>query len=270
MEYKQLTSEQRYTLKALLRLKTKKKVIAATLGVDRSTVYREIKRNGGNNGGYDNAKAQARANLRRQRLHLPRTYTIELRREVHGLLRKLWSPRQISGWLLREKGIRLSHETIYADIRADRQAGGDLWKFCRHSMKHRKRPVGKCPQIPDRVGIERRSAEADGTRFGDWEMDTIIGKNGKGAILTLTERSTNFSMAELLPAGKDAKQLAKPVVRLLTPYMGSVYTVTTDNGGEFAEHKYISERLHTTVFFAHSYSSWEKGTIMGHRTKGIE
>jgi len=49
-----------------------------------------------------------------------------------------------------------------------------------------------------------------------------------------------------------------------------VYTVTTDNGGEFAEHKYISERLHTTVFFAHSYSSWEKGTIMGHRTKGIE
>jgi len=165
MEYKQLTSEQRYTLKALLRLKTKKKVIAATLGVDRSTVYREIKRNGGNNGGYDNAKAQARANLRRQRLHLPRTYTIELRREVHGLLRKLWSPRQISGWLLREKGIRLSHETIYADIRADRQAGGDLWKFCRHSMKHRKRPVGKCPQIPDRVGIERRPAEADGTRF---------------------------------------------------------------------------------------------------------
>jgi len=60
---------------------------------------------------------------------------------------------------------------------------------------------------------------------------------------------------ELLPAGKDAKQLAKAVVRLLTPYMDSEHTITTDNGGKFAEHKYIAERLHTTVFFAHPYSS---------------
>lgn len=258
--YSQLTSEQRYALKSLLKLKVKKKVIAETLGVSRSTIYRELGRNGGPHGGYDDAKAQAKANLRRQRLHLPRTYTLELRRVVHGLLLRRWSPKQISGWLLKEKGIKVSHETIYADIRLDRQAGGDLWKRCRHAMKHR-RPIGKSVPIPDRVGIELRPKEADGTRFGDWEMDTVIGRDGKGAILTLTERSTNFSMAEKLPEGKNAVALAQAAVRLLTPYIGSIRSITTDNGSEFAAHRLIAKKLHTSVYFAHPYSAWEKGAI---------
>ena len=235
--------------------------MAKALGVNRSTIYRELNRNGGKRGGYDNQRAQAKANLRRQRLHLPRTYTVENRRIVHDLLQKRWSPRQIAGWLLKEKGIKVSHETIYADIRADKQAGGDLWKYCRHSMKHRRRPVGGSIPIPERVGIEERPKEADGKRFGDFEMDTIIGKDGKGAILTITERLTNYSMAEKLPKGKDADGLAKAVIRLLTPFIGHIRSITTDNGSEFAAHKTIAKRLKTTVYFAHPYSAWEKGAI---------
>lgn len=259
--YKQLTSEQRYTLKCFLKLKVSKKVIAEALGVSRSTIYRELKRNGGKRGGYDDVLAQAKTNLRRQRLHLPRTYTLEMKRLVHGLLRKRWSPKQISGWLLKEKGVKVSHETIYADIRLDKLSGGGLWKYCRHAMKHRSRPVGKHIPIPDRIGVEERPPEADGTSFGDFEMDTVIGKDGKGAILTITERSTNYSMAEKLPEGKNAKALAKTVVRLLTPYIGHIRSITTDNGSEFAEHKTIAKKLHTTVFFTHPYSAWEKGAI---------
>lgn len=243
----------------MLKTKTKKKVIAETLGVNRNTVYREIKHNGGKRGGYDDEQAQAKTNLRRQRLHLPRTYTLEMKRVAHELLRKRWSPKQISGWLLKEKGIKVSHETIYTDIRLDKLAGGDLWKYCRHAMKHRSRPVGKSSPIPDRIGIEERPPEADGTRFGDFEMDTVIGKNGKGAILTITERSTNYSMAEKLPKGKNAEALAKVVVRLLTPYIRHIHSITTDNGSEFAEHKTIARKLHTTVFFRTSILRMGRG-----------
>ena len=60
-------------------------------------------------------------------------------------------------------------------------------------MKKRKRPP-KDKRIPikGRVGIEERPPQANGKRFGDWEMDTIVGKNGKGAMLTLYERSTAY------------------------------------------------------------------------------
>ena len=85
-------------------------------------------------------------------------------------------------------------------------------KYNRHVRPNR---TTKVKNIPDRVSIHQRPAEADGTRFGDWEMDTIVGKDGKGAILTLTERSTNMILMERLPEGKHPEPLAKVVVRLL-------------------------------------------------------
>lgn len=92
-------------------------------------------------------------------------------------------------------------------------------------------------------------------------MDTIVGKGNRGAILTLAERRTNFVMAELLPHGKDPGELARAVVRLLTPYRGKVLTITTDNGSEFARHDFVTKRLGARVFFAEPYSSWQKGAI---------
>ena len=92
-------------------------------------------------------------------------------------------------------------------------------------------------------------------------MDTIIGENNQGAILTMVERTTAFMMMEKLKYGKNAKELTKTAVRLLTAYSKNVHTITADNGTEFADHQNIAKLLKTNFFFTHPYSSWEKGLI---------
>ena len=162
-------------------------------------------------------------------------------------------------------GKRISHELIYQYIRADKS--GELKKNCRHQMKYNRhgRPdrTTKVRNILHRISIHHRPPEADGKRFGDWEMDTIISKNNKGAIVTLIERSTNNLLMEKLPEGKNAKALAKVVARLLFPFRGmGVRTITTDNGCEFCAHENISKMLgNVPIFFADSYASWQKGAI---------
>ena len=114
----------------------------------------------------------------------------------------------------------------------------------KYKHHRRSRHTTKVRNIPNRTSIHERPAEADGTRFGDWEMDTIISKNGKGSIVTLTECSTNMILMEKLPFGKNPIELAKVVSRLLFPYRGSgVLTITTDNGSEFCSHQLISKAL---------------------------
>jgi IS30 family transposase len=122
--------------------------------------------------------------------------------------------------------------------------------------------VGENIPIKNRVSIDRRPDIINlKQRFGDWEMDTVIGENGQGAILTMVERKTAFVIMEKLDHGKNAEELAKTVIRLLTGYRNSVHSITTDNGTEFADHENIAKILNTSVFFTHPYSSWEKGLI---------
>ena len=259
--YKQLTSEQRYTISVLLQSKKNKKEIATTIGVHISTLYRELRRNTGKRG-YSWQIAHEMAQERHERLPGNRSISMSIKElAIKYLKEDQWSPEQISG-KFQQKRIHISHETIYKIIRKDKLLGGELYTHCRHKLKHRKRPVGgERVIIRERVSIHDRPPEANGERFGDWEMDTIIGKNEKGAILTLTERKTNFILMENLKSGKKAKELAKAVIRLLYPYRNSIHTITTDNGTEFAEHKLISQKLGTKVYFADPYSSWQKGAI---------
>lgn len=261
MTYKQLIPEQRYAIAAMLRRGHSQKEIAETVGVSPATICREVRRNFSSRA-YSPRAAQEMADIRKERLRRNRVVPDWVWARVKALVRARWSPEQVSG-ALRAEGVRVSHQAIYGMIRADKARGGDLYTFCRHRLKHRRRPVGAASarNIPGRVGIGDRPAEADGTRFGDWEMDTIVGKGNRGAILTLTERRTNFVMAELLPRGKDPDGLARAVVRLLAPYRGKVLTITTDNGSEFARHDLVTRRLGVRVFFAEPYSSWQKGAI---------
>jgi IS30 family transposase len=172
-----------------------------------------------------------------------------------------WSPRQIVGQAKLTQIPMVSHEHIYQLIRKDRAEGGILWKHTRHQLKHRKKSVtGKQVSIKNKVSIEQSPpVVADKERFGDWEIDTIIGKEGKGAILTLTERLTGFLLMEKLPDGKQAKPLAKVAVRLLFAYKRDVHTITSDNGSEFADHEYMAKKLNAGFYFAHPYASWERG-----------
>lgn len=92
-------------------------------------------------------------------------------------------------------------------------------------------------------------------------MDTIVGRDGHGAMVTLTERSTNMLFMWKLNKGKNARELARTVIHLLKPFKGSVKSITTDNGTEFACHEMIAKSIGTNVYFADPYSSWQKGAV---------
>ena len=265
--YKQLTSEQRYVISALLKRKTSANEIAQEIGCHISTVYREKSRNACKDGHYSAKLAHEMAMERRERI----VNNSRLKPGVMGMAIRLlkeeqWSPRQISG-ALALKGIRISHERIYQEIRAD--ASGELASHTRHNMKHRKRygtPGAGVKNIPNRTSIHDRPKEADGKRFGDWEMDLIVDPYGH-AILTLVERSRLFMLMRKLTHGKKAEPLAHEAAGLLFPWREFVLTITTDNGGEFAAHQLLTKLLHRKslpdikVFFADPYASWQKGAI---------
>lgn len=263
--YKQVTSEQRSQIFVLLQKKTARKDIAALTGLSQSTICRELRRNSTARGHYLWQKAHQMAMERRRR-----TTSNSSKDEVivwealNHIKDDDWSPKQVAGYM-KKQGKPISHELIYRHIRGDRS--GELASHCRHKMKYNRhgRPdrTTKVRNIPNRTSIHERPPEADGKRFGDWEMDTIVGKNGKGAILTLTERSTNILLMEKLEHGKEAVHAAKAAIRLLLPYMGQgVKTITTDNGSEFCAHELITKALKgVKVYFADSYCSWQKGAI---------
>lgn len=260
--YKHLTSEQRYYIEVSLHNGISQKDIAKNINVSESTVSREIKRNKNKQGKYSSRIAQELSMERAERMSGNRAIHHEVKKKAELLLREeQWSPKQISGYLSLQ-GCNISHETIYAIIRQDKATGGDLYKNCRHKLKHRKRPVGMVSKIPNRVSIHERPESANATNFGHWEMDTIVGPNNSGAIVTLVERSTNHLIMKKLDLGKDAKALAKTVVKLLLPYKKHVKTITTDNGSEFTEHEYITKKIGgVKIYFADPYASWQKGAI---------
>ena len=192
--YHQLTSQQRSQIFAYLQDGIARKIICERVGISQSTLCRELKRNSGKYGRYTWQLAHQKAMERRERICVNRRTPKWIVDKALCLLKeKDWSPEQISGHLRRED-ITISHERIYQEIRAD--ATGQLKKHCRHKMKYRhhkerKRKTAGRTLIPDRISIHERPSEADGTRFGDWEMDLVIGKGQKSAVLTMVERKTD-------------------------------------------------------------------------------
>ena len=260
--YKQLTLEQRYTISVLLQNRTKQKEIAKAINVSPSTVSREIRRNSGVRGRHNWETAQANAVQTKRRKPGNHSINKEVMEEArHLLVAEQWSPERISGVLAKD-GKYISHETIYRMIRKDKAEGGTLYKHCRHKLKRRARPVGgRRISIPNRTSISERPAEVDGKRFGDFEMDTIVGRGNHGAIVTLIKRSTNMLFMRKLKKGKNAKELARTVIHLLSPFKEHVKSITTDNGTEFACHEMIGKSLGVTICFADPYASWQKGAI---------
>lgn len=257
MTYTQLTQEQRYQISALLKTAQSQTKVAEVIGVHRSTVSRELKRNRGKRG-YRPQQAQRKAESRHQKAKARIQRLVwEL---VEQRLRLDWSPEQISG-RLKKSGYAISHEWIYQYIYADKKAGGDLYKHLRCQKKRRKRINSRDRRgiIPNRVSIDLRPGIVDErSRLGDWEGDTIVGARHKGAVLTLVERKSGYTLLGALPK-REASQVEAQAVRLLqtVPYLK---TLTVDNGKEFANHSQIAEQTGADVYFAHTYSSWERGT----------
>lgn len=260
--YNHLTEEQRYTISVCLREKMSLTTIAKLINVSKSTVSREVKRNSNMHHHYVAIDAQQFSELRKSIPRKSRKLTKEDWLDIEQLLKRHWSPETIVGTRRREGKTCVSIEWLYHIIRRDKERGGNLYTYLPHHLKHRRRQVSSTIPIKDRVSIDERPAVVDArSRFGDWEMDTIIGKDGKGAIVTLVERTSKKMLMAKSPKGKDSKSVARLVVQMLRPFERHVLSITTDNGTEFADHKYIARMLHTKVYFTHPYSSWEKGLI---------
>jgi IS30 family transposase len=258
MSYKQLAQEQRYQIYALLKMGHNQTEIATVIGMHKSTISRELGRNSGLRGyrpKQAHHKALSRRNHSRMRIW---SETWEL---IEAKLRLDWSPEQVSGWLSRQHAIQVSHEWIYQYILTDKQAGGDLYRHLRCQKKRRKRygSYDRRGQLPNRVSIEERPEIVEKRqRIGDWEVDTLIGKGHRQAIVTLTDRKSRFALLRKVDR-RTADQVSEAVIGLLQPVMDRLHTLTADNGKEFAEHERITQELQADFFFAHPYAAWERG-----------
>ena len=259
MSYTQLTKEQRYQIYALLKIGHNQTEIAEVIGSHKSTISRELQRNCGQRG-YRPKQAQFKALNRHKHRHiriLQETWNI-----IKAKLRLDWSPEQISGWLHKNHVIKVSHEWIYQHILVDKWMGGTLYRHLRCQKKRRKRYGGydRRGQLPNRVSIEQRpEIVQQRQRIGDWEVDTIIGKRHHQAIVTLTERKSRLALLRKVEQ-RTADQVSKAMINLLKPVSDRVYTLTADNGKEFAEHEIVGQELKADFFFAHPYAAWERGT----------
>lgn len=269
MSYKQLTLVERYKIKALLQAGTSKDRISETIGFHRSAIYRELKRNQAEKS-YDPELAQIKAEARRKSARKAIMFTDDVKERVESLLRFDLSPEQVSGYLKREEGINISHETIYQHVWTDKADGGTLYNHLRWSGKKRRKRYGKKDrrgQIPDRVSIDERPEIVDSKeRYGDWEVDTMIGKNHKGVLVTAVERKAKFTRIGHAP-NKSAELVSKALIEMLSPFQDKVLTITVDNGKEFSMHNHVAEALEADVYFAHPYRSWERG--LNENTNGL-
>ncbi|MCD4688414.1 MAG: IS30 family transposase [Desulfuromonadaceae bacterium] len=265
--YTQLTREERYQIYALKTVGQSKAQIAKVLDRHKSTIGREITRNCGLRG-YRPKQANSLADSRRQEKSARRIVPESWER-VENLLREYWSPEQISSWLRQEEDIRVSPEWIYQYILQDKQTSGDLYTYLR-CQKQRKKRYGapdRRGQIKGRVSIdERPEVVNERSRIGDWEADTVIGKQGGDVLVTLVDRKTRWSMIGKAP-NRTAQEVQAVIVKRLLPLASHVKTLTYDNGKEFAFHQDIDKELTSNGYFAHPYHSWERG--LNENTNGL-
>lgn len=267
MSYTQLTQEQRYHLYEMNNMSMSQKDMATILSVDPSTISRELKRNAGKRGDY--IKGAHKLALARRENKSKRRINDELWQEIEGYLRQDFSPEQITIRLKSLKESSPSPEWIYQYIANDKAQGGDLHTHLRCKKKNRKRYGGtrSTSNIRNRVSIEERPKVVDErSRFGDIEVDTVIGRQGGKVLVTLVERKSKLSLIGL-SINKTAEAVKDVIIGLLSSLSNSIHTLTYDNGPEFAEHEAIDEALETKGYFAHPYASWERG--LSENTNGL-
>jgi transposase, IS30 family len=251
----------------------KQNIIAKSLGVSASTISREISRNTGKRG-YRPKQAHDKALERRHNSRKALMMTFETIKYIENKLLEQHSPEQICKRMKIDRsfnGEPLSHERIYQHIWFDKASGGTLYKHLRiaGTKKRRKRRNSRDMRgtIKNRVGIEFRPDIVDRmARTGDWEGDTVVGKNHKGALVTLVDRKSKLALIGKVER-YTTKAVGNEVVRLLNlPYKRN-YTLTLDNGKEFASHESIAEKMKISVYFADPYSPWQRG--LNENTNGL-
>jgi IS30 family transposase len=260
--HKQLTEADRAVLSQLLSLNYTKTAIAKRLGVHRSTIFRELKRNAGPRG-YDPREAQGRTDIRRWCGRTPKMRNAEILAYVQERLRQQWSPDQIAGRsqtdFPRDPKRRISRQTIYTWIDREKCNGDPQWRDClRFGKPRRRRPEGR---LRGPVSIEGRPHVADvRRRYGDWEGDTIVGLDRRGGLVSLVERKSGYTLLKRVDDLKSRTvcDALTQALKKLDPLLRR--TATFDNGSEFAQHESVAQATGVNIYFARPYAAWQRGT----------
>lgn len=238
------------------------------LGMDRSNVCLEIKRNRDPDGVYQGGHAHRRYLERRKRAK-KREKRIEndrkLRRHIVRKLKLHWSPEQIAGRLRRRnKKTIICHETIYTFLYTKRP---DLLKYLRRQKNKYRRKRGTQARILQnkaskvRMISERPKIVGKRTRIGDWEDDTVVGKEKTQRIWSCVERRSGFDMGEKLETVTAELVHERTVARFRALPKEKRLTLTRDNGPEFGDYDRTLERkTGLEVYRANAYHSWERGS----------
>jgi len=258
-----ITYEQRYTISCMLKQGVSLESIGNIIGKDKSVISREIRRNKDERSGeYRHDLAQRKYKLRQSKIPKHIVFTESMQHEIEALIRQDYSPEQVSGTMEKQGKSYVSHERIYQHIWKDKKDGGDLHLHLRRrGRRYKKRGASKSNRgiIKNRVGIEQRPKIVDKKeRFGDLEVDLIIGKNHKEAILTINDRASGVLKMKHIPS-KEAGVVADAMIELLEDWKPFINTITSDNGKEFAAHEKVAKLLSVDFFFARPYHSWERG-----------
>jgi transposase, IS30 family len=259
MKTTNLTRAERFEISILIERAYSLRAIARALRRSPNTISYEVLNNS-TNGVYDPQKADAKARVQKLRRRL-NWRKIEERPELKAYviagLNQHWNPDEIAGRM------RTNKESFYASKTAIyewlRTARGE--RYCKYLYTKRKRikkrvPKAKRTLIPNRVDITERPASADNrSRYGHLEADSIVGKKGTpGGLKVAYERKGRLVMAAKV-ASMRPKEHAEALARITRGV--HTRTMTYDNGIENRDH----EKLGVPSYFAHPYSSWEKGGV---------
>ena len=267
MSYQQLTLDERYQIQALRALGASQAKVARRLKRHRSTIARELRRNRRRYPPMvyqaEWASEQARRR-RRDKGERSRKIQGELQALVEQKLRQSWSPEQVSGRLLLERGLRLSHETIYQHVLRDSRKQGIL-RYCLRfgGYKHHRFKKSKCAERTRlrRNGLDERPAAANERReLGHWERDCILGQRGSSALLTIVDRRSRFTRIRRVPR-LQADSVADATVHALRPFRKLSKTMTNDNGTEFQRDESLQRRLAIPIYFTDPASPWQRGSV---------
>lgn len=270
MSYKHITLDQRNELSALLRARVKKKEISKVLKKHRSSIWRELNRNLSDKerNKYNARKAKAVTKKRRLKAN-SRFRKLEnnkwLRRYMLKKIKKYWSPEQIAGRLKRQyplsKEKHIGKDSIYKFIYNKRP---DLVKYLRCQKGKYRRRYGTRIREKKREELKKRRIDQRPEivelkqRIGDWEGDTVVGKDRKPAILTHVERKSGLLFGDKLERATKEATKEKTVARFQNVPKNKKHTMTYDNGSEFWDYELTERETKMTIYFANPYHSWER------------
>lgn len=262
-KYHHLTQQQRYTIQDLLEIGKTQKFIASEIGVNKSSISREISRNRNSRGGYKAKGAQTRyVGERKCIFDYPRKINGDLEQLVIEKLLLGWSPEQISGRLrLENSEWSISHETIYTWIYKTNSQYKKLLRRCgkrqRRGNIRKRRWIGKEPK----KSIVERPPDCDKrATTGHWERDLVEGIRGHSALLVIVDRKSKLTVLEKVET-HHADHVNTKTDEGLNLRCLVIHSVTNDNGIEFGKPAELEKRINAPVFFCHPYSSWERGTV---------